>query len=254
MGFKHIIFEKDGGVAKLTLNRPPLNILNIEMMNEMTSVFDSLQKETLKVLVLQANGKAFSAGVDVAEHTLEKVHEMITTFHKMFRVLNSVPALSLAAVNGPALGGGCELATFCDIVIASENAKFGQPEIKAGVFAPVAAIILPHLIGRNKALELLMTGETIDAKEAEKIRLINKCVPVAEFNATVEKFIDKIRGMSAPVLRFNKRAVDEAIYSSVMYGMERTEELYLKELMKLEDAQEGLQAFLEKRPPEWKDR
>lgn len=254
MEFKHILFEKKDGIARLTLNRPPLNILNIEMMNEIISVFNELQTENLKLLVIQSEGKAFCAGVDVSEHTAEKVHEMIPTFHKMFKLLNSVPGISLAVVNGVALGGGCELATFCDIVIASELSKFGQPEVKVGVLAPVAAIILPRLIGRNRAVEMLVTGEPIDGREAERIGLINKCFPADGFQDKAEEFISKLAGMSAPVLRFNKKAIDSALYSSVLYGIERIEEIYLKELMKAEDAHEGLRAFLEKRPPKWKDK
>ncbi|MBI4723005.1 MAG: enoyl-CoA hydratase/isomerase family protein [Candidatus Stahlbacteria bacterium] len=258
MEYKHILVDKRDGVVKITLNRPPLNILNIEMMNEMNTVFDGLQKETLKLLVIQGGAppqvKAFCAGVDVSEHTDDKVNEMMTTFHKMFKLLNSVPAVSIAVVNGVALGGGCELATFCDIVIASEIAKFGQPEIRVGVFAPVAAVILPHLIGRNRAIELLVTGNTIDGKEAERIGLINHCFAVDGFQNKVDEFISRIASMSASILQLTKRAVDKALYSSVVNSIEPIEELYLKELMNTEDVHEGLRAFLDKRIPKWSDR
>ena len=258
MEYKHILVDKTNGVAKITLNRPPLNILNIEMMNELNTVFDGLQKETLKLVVIQGGappqGKAFCAGVDVAEHTDDKVHEMMTTFHKMFKLLNSVPAVSMAIVNGVALGGGCELATSFDIVIASEIAKFGQPEIRVGVLAPVAAIILPHLIGRNRAIELLITGNTIDGREAERIGLINHCFAVDGFQNKVDEFISKIASMSATTLQLTKRAVDKALYSSAMNSIEPIEKIYLEELMTTDDAHEGLQAFLDKRPPKWRDK
>lgn len=254
MEYKHILVEKKEGVARVTLNRPPLNILNIEMMNELNSVFKELQKENLKLLVLQAQGKAFCAGVDVSEHIAERVHKMIATFHRMFNLLNSVPGISMAVVNGVALGGGCELATFCDIIIASELAKFGQPEIKVGVFAPIAAIILPRLIGRHRALELLATGDTIDGREAERIGLINKCFSADGFQDKVEEFISKITSMSAPVLRLSKKSVDRGLYSTVSYAIGQIEDIYLNELMKLEDANEGLMSFLEKRPPKWKNK
>jgi cyclohexa-1,5-dienecarbonyl-CoA hydratase len=254
MEFKNILFDKKEGIARLTLNRPPLNVLNIEMMNEINTALENLQTENLKLLVFQSQGKAFCAGVDVAEHTEEKVKEMIATFHKLFYLLNSVPAISMAIVDGVALGGGCELAIFCDIVIASERAKFGQPEIKVGVFAPVATVILPHLIGRNRTLEMLATGDPIDGKEAERIGLINKCFSIQDFDEKKKEFINKIASMSAPVLQIIKKATDKSLYLNAMQGIKEVETIYLNELMQLEDAHEGLQAFLEKRPPKWKDK
>jgi cyclohexa-1,5-dienecarbonyl-CoA hydratase len=254
MEYKNISLEIEDGVARLTLNRPPLNILNIEMMNEMNAVFEELKGETLKSLVIQAEGKAFCAGVDVGEHTAEKVHEMITTFHRMFRLLNAVPGISIGVVNGAALGGGCELSMFCDLVIASESSKFGQPEIKVGVIAPVAAVILPHLIGRNRALEMLATGDTIDGKEAERIGLINHCFPTEGFTDRAEEFIGRIANMSARIIRFTRDAVDKSFYSTVEGGIQTVEEIYLEALMKSEDAHEGLKAFMERRPPKWTDK
>ena len=137
--YKNIEYEQiDSGVT-ITLDRPPLNVLNIEMMEELSRALSVVQKEQPKFLLLRAKGKAFSAGVDVGDHTQEKAKHMITAFHKMFHILNHMSTPAIAAVQGACLGGGCELATFCDIVIASEDAKFGQPEVKVRVMAPVAA-------------------------------------------------------------------------------------------------------------------
>src|SRR4030043_994031 len=131
MAFKHIQVEWKDGVARLTLNRPPLNWLNIEMMAEFNAYLESLMKEkTLKLLVIQAVGKAFSVGVEVADHLGDLGPKMIETFHKMFRLMDSLNVPSIGVDNGAALGGGCELAIYCDMVIATEKAKFGQPEIQ----------------------------------------------------------------------------------------------------------------------------
>ena len=207
----------------------------------------------MRLVVIKGEGKAFSAGVDVKEHTADKVNEMITVFHRMFRLLNSLEHPTLAVVHGAALGGGCELATFCDMVIASEEATFGQPEIKVGVLPPIAAVIFPHLIGRNRALELVLKGEVIRAKEAERIGLINKVIPTENFHQNVNEFIDTLTSLSAPVLRLTKRAVDEGLYRSVDEAISIVESIYLDELMRTEDAHEGLNAFLEKRKPTWKN-
>ncbi|UCF78707.1 MAG: enoyl-CoA hydratase/isomerase family protein [Candidatus Eiseniibacteriota bacterium] len=252
---KHIAFEKKDNVATITLDRPPVNVLNIEMMREINDVLRGLRSDCeLKAVVFRANGKAFSAGVDVSEHTADKVQEMIEVFHEIFRLLNSIAAPSVAVVDGAALGGGCELATFCDIVLASEKAKFGQPEIKVGVFAPVASAIFPWLVGRNRALELLLTGESIDAREAERIGLINKALTVDEFDAKVSEFLGMLKEKSAVVLQIAKKSVDAGLYISVGAALGKIEEIYLNKLMKTEDATEGLKAFLEKRPPVWKNK
>jgi cyclohexa-1,5-dienecarbonyl-CoA hydratase len=252
---KYILFEEKEGVATLTLNRPPVNVLNIEMMEEINRILKELQSHTdVKVVVIKGEGKAFSAGVDVKDHTADKVHEMITVFHGMFRLLNSLEQPTLAVVHGATLGGGCELATFCDMVIASEEATFGQPEITVGVLPPVAAVIFPHLIQRNRALELVLTGDIVSAQEAERIGLINKVFPKEHFQENVQDFITKLSSLSAPVLRLTKKAVDVGLYASVDDALSNVESIYLDELMSLEDAHEGLNAFLEKRKPVWKNR
>jgi len=253
--FKHIVFERSDGLAKITLNQPPFNWMTIAMMREINSALESLLgDQEAKVLVLTGSGKAFSVGVDVADHTADKVEEMIKVFHGMFRLLQKLDIPTLAVLNGAALGGGCELAMACDMIIASERAKIGQPEIKVGVLAPVAAVLLPRLIGRQKALELLLTGEDIRAPEAERIGLINKAVPPEELEAATEEFIGKLTGLSAAILRLNKRAVYQSFGLSFADALDKVESLYLGDLMVTEDAHEGLAAFLEKKSPVWKNR
>jgi cyclohexa-1,5-dienecarbonyl-CoA hydratase len=232
-----------------------LNIIDIPLIEEMHSALARVHVAgDLKVLVIDHQGKAFSAGVSIKDHTPDKVGEMIEKFHGMFRLLNSLAIPSLALVDGMALGGGCELAVSCDMVFASDRATFGQPEIKVGVFPPVAAVLFPHLIGRNRALELLLTGDVIEAAEARAIGLVNKVIPAQSFREKTDEFIGKLTSLSGPVLRLTRRAVDRGLYLRVNEGISAVEQLYLGELMKTEDAREGLNAFLEKRKPIWKNK
>jgi len=253
--YRSILCAIESGVGRITLNLPPLNIIDIPMLGEIQSAITRIQLEKdVKVLVIDHQGKAFSAGVSIRDHTPDKVSEMIEKFHGLFRLLHSLALPTLALVDGMALGGGCELATFCDMVIASDRATFGQPEIKVGVFPPVAAVVFPHMIGRNRALELLLTGDVVDAAEAKALGLINKVFPTQEFRQRADEFIGKLTWLSAPVLKLTKRAVDRALDSSLREGLASVEELYLGELMQTEDAREGLNAYLEKRQPVWKNR
>jgi cyclohexa-1,5-dienecarbonyl-CoA hydratase len=241
------------GIATITLNRPPLNVLNIAMMKELNAALsDAVNHADLAAIVLQAEGKAFSAGVDVSDHTAEKVGEMIEQFHGLFRNLASTDALSIAVVNGAALGGGCELATFCDIVLASDRSKFGQPEVQVGVLPPVAACTFPTQIEIRKAIELNVMGMTVNATEAHRIGLVNQVYPADEFEQQVDRYLDAIRKLSRPVVRMAKRATVAAVREHVLDRLDQVERLYLDELMKLSDAHEGIAAFMEKRKPEWK--
>jgi len=254
MAFKHIQTELKEGVATLTLNRGPLNWLNIEMMGEINACFESLMKEThLKLLVIQASGKAFSVGVEVADHLGDLAPKMIETFHRMFRLMDALKVPSVAVVDGAALGGGCELALYCDMVIASERAKFGQPEIQVGVFPPIAALVLPRIIGRKKAMELILCGETISSQEALGLGLVNKVSPAASFADEVRAFIEKFTKLSGIVLRLTKEAALAGLNDDAGKGLDLIEEIYLSRLMKTRDAMEGLKAFCEKRKPAWQD-
>ena len=254
MAFKHIQTELKEGVATLTLNRPPVNVLNIEMMEEINTYFESLLKEkALKLLVIQAVGKAFSAGVDVGEHLGDLVYKMIEVFHRMFRLMDALKVPSIAVVNGSALGGGCELAVYCDMVMATEKAKFGQPEIQVGVFPPIAALVFPRMMGRKKALELVLSGDVISAQEALTLGMINKIVPEASLAEEVSRFVDKFKKLSGTVLKLTKEATLAGLNDDAEKGLKVIEKIYLDRLMKTHDAIEGLKAFIDKRKPTWKD-
>jgi cyclohexa-1,5-dienecarbonyl-CoA hydratase len=252
--FENISFAVSEGIARITLAREPLNILNIAMMEEICDALDALKSRTdLKVIIFDAEGKAFSAGVDVGEHTGDLVQKMIEVFHRMFRLLNEVGVTSVAVVDGKALGGGCELATFCDIVIASGRSKFGQPEIQVGVLPPIACVVWPKIMGRKKALELLLTGAVFGADEACRLGLVNKVVPPDNLKEESEKLIGALAALSAPVLKFTRRAANRDYEDQFSTQLKRVEEVYLEELMNTADANEGLKAFLEKRKPDWKN-
>ncbi|MFI5174811.1 MAG: enoyl-CoA hydratase/isomerase family protein [Terriglobia bacterium] len=239
------------GVGRLTLKRPPLNILNIAMLREMEHVVEEARRdETLRVLILAGKGKLFSAGVDVTDHTPDRVREMIPLFNRVCTGLATFPAPTLAAVHAAALGGGCELALSCDLVVASEEASFGQPEIRLASFAPVAALRLPALVGYRKAAEMLFTGEAISAGEAARMGLINLAIPPHEFEAGVEQLSKKLGSLSAAALRICKEAL--RVTDDRWSSLADMETLYLEKLMSTEDAQEGLAAFLQKRAPSWK--
>jgi cyclohexa-1,5-dienecarbonyl-CoA hydratase len=240
------------GIATVTLNRPPLNVLNIPMMAECNALLETLLADAaVAALVVRAQGKAFCAGVDVADHTADKMEEMIRQFHGIFRKLAATDALTIAAVQGAALGGGCELAGFCDVVLASDRAKFGQPEVQVGVFPPVAACTLPLQVGVKKAVELNVLGTIVDAQEAQRIGLVNQVFPADGFEVHVDRYLDAVRKLSRPVVRLAKRATVMRTRDEFLQHLEQAERLYLDELMKLSDAHEGTAAFLEKRAPRW---
>jgi cyclohexa-1,5-dienecarbonyl-CoA hydratase len=253
MNYQHIQTEAKDSMGIITLNREPLNVLNIAMMKEINQALDALREAKIKLLLFKATGKAFSAGVDVGEHLGDQVVEMIEVFHGIFRRLDALPAISIASVQGAALGGGCELALYCDLVIASEKAKFGQPEIQVGVFPPIAALIFPRIAGRKKALELVLSGETIGAQEALSLGMINKIVPVEALEEELGKFCGKFLGLSGLVLTLTKKAFNAGLMDPSAQGLKEVEKIYLQELMKTKDAEEGLKAFLEKRKPVWKE-
>lgn len=250
-----IRYASDGAVARITLARPPLNILTVPMMQELNAALEAAAGEpALRALVLAAEGKAFSAGVAVEDHVGDRVGPMLETFHRAFRLLDRLDCATIAVVHGAALGGGAELAAFCDLVIAGEGATIGQPEIRLGVFPPVAAWRYPRRVGEARAAQLLLTGETLRARDAERIGLVDRVVPDAELRAAAEAAIGLYASKSAAALRLAKRALREAAGRPFEQAIDALERLYLERLMATEDAHEGLQAFLEKRQPIWRHR
>ena len=249
-----VSWNSTAGIGTLTLDRAPLNIMNIVMLREMEDTLAAAaEDESLRVMLVRAEGNMFSAGVDVADHTAEKVAEMIPLVDRVCTALAGFPAPTLAAVHGHALGGGCEIALSCDLIVAAENAKFGQPEIKLATVAPVASMLLPGVIGYRRSAELLFTGEPVTASAAVKMGMITRAIPAEEFDTAVETLAGRLQALSAPTLRMCKRALRMGAQDG-MGSAAALERLYLDELMATQDAHEGLAAFMEKRRPDWKHR
>ncbi len=249
-----IIVEKADNLGKIIFNNGPLNILTIQMMEQINNALEGfLKDESLKAVIFAHNGKAFSAGVDIGDHMGDKAPKMIKQFHGIFRKLNKLKCPTIASVKGAALGGGCEIAIFCDIVLTSDKAKFGQPEIKVGVFPPIAVLAFPQIIGNKKAFELIMLGETIDAKEAQRLGISNHVFPIESYEQEFAKFIESLNTISTIILQYTKKAFNKALGIDFNTKLDEIEELYLKELMSTHDANEGLQAFIEKRSPNWQN-
>lgn len=252
--FKNIIYEKKNGVARITVNRPPLNVLNVETLQEMVKALEDVDEDaSIKVLVIRGSGqKAFSAGVEIEDHFPDKIEETLDSFHRVFHLLADINKPTVAAVHGFAFGGGCELAMACDIVFASEDAQFGQQEVKVGAIPTVATVLLPRIVGRKKALEMIFTGDIITAAEAKQIGLINDICPVGGLEEAVNSLLGKFKKKSPVVLQLIRMAILQGLNKDFKEALHGVTSIYLNNLIKTEDAVEGLNAFLEKREPRWK--
>ena len=252
--YQFIQCAEAAGVARITLARPPLNILTIAMMEEIASALAwAGTLPGLKAVLVEASGKAFSAGVDVEDHRGDRVKPMLEAFHRIFRRLHDLECVTVAAVQGAALGGGAELATFCDLVVAADTATLGQPEITVGVIAPIAVLHYPLRVGPQRALQLLLSGRVLGAAEALTIGLVDRVVPAAGLAAAVEAELARFTAQSAAILRLTKRALRETLGLPFHLGLGQLEDLYQYELMTTDDAEEGLRAFMERRRPLWSD-
>lgn len=252
--YEFLGYQSEAGVVRITLHRPPLNVLHIPMLQELDQALKVAAAEPgHHVLVLEAEGKLFSAGVDVADHVPEKVGSMIPLFDQACLALAQFPLPTIAVVQGHALGGGCELVICCDLALMADGARIGQPEIQLAALAPIAALRLPGMVGPRWAARMLLGGEPLAAAQAAEIGLVTAAVPETELQAEVQTWVDRFTALSGAALRHNKRALwlGSRAWSGPQLEMER---LYLDQLMATEDAQEGLQAFLEKRTPVWKNR
>jgi cyclohexa-1,5-dienecarbonyl-CoA hydratase len=252
MAFKNILLEKKEGAAKITINLPPLNILDIPTLEEMSQALAELREDDeVKVVAITGSGdKAFSAGVSVGDHLGDKLPKMVEVFHKLFVSLIEVDKPTIALVNGVALGGGCEVVAGCDMAVASDKAKLGQPEIKLGVYPPPASVLFPRIMGRQKAFELILSGDSISAKEAESIGLVTKAVPAAEFESACEEFIKRFTANSGLALTQARRALYRNFDLNFHEALEATG-VDATMVMAGENSVEGLSAFLEKRKPIW---
>ncbi|MBC8465868.1 enoyl-CoA hydratase/isomerase family protein [bacterium] len=255
MEYKFIRTETRDHRFDILINNPPMNILTGAVMQEIIQVLEAIKEDKqYRAVVFSGEGKAWSAGADVSEHLPGSFDQMLKVFGKLCELVRSFPIPTFAAVNGLCLGGGCELAAMCDFIIASEKAKFGQPEIKVGVFPPVALAHFAWKYGYCNAMEIILTGDVFDASRSEELGLVNHLVPVENFNENVDKFVSRFTSNSGAVLRSSKKAGLLSLAHTPLESAEFINEIYSKELMSTSDSVEGLNAFLERRKPEWKDK
>lgn len=253
--FQFLKLRVSGGVARITLNRPEHNLLNEAMLRELADGIAHVGgRDDVKLIVLDSAGKVFCGGIDIGEYTSQRVFQMLDAFHSVFAGMLEIGKPVICVVNGPAIGGGAELAAFGDLIVATPKARFAQPEITIGMFPPLASTILPYLVGPKVALELVLTGEAVNAERALELGLINRLVPEAQLEATVNDLIARISAHSGPVLAMAKRAILSGMGMSLRDGLKNSMNIFLNELYRLEDSQEGLRALVEKRKPNWKNR
>ncbi len=230
--FEFVKFRIENGVACLTLNRPDHNLLNEAMLREVADgIGFAGERDEIKLISIDSACKVFSGGVDIGEYTAQRVYQMLEAFHSAFAAM-----------------------PFGDLVIATPKARFAQPEITIGVFPPLASTILPFLVGPKRALEIILTGEAITAERALELGLVTRLVPEAKLEAAVDELVTRITAQSGPVLAMAKKAILGGMGLSLRDGLKKSMGIFLNELYRLEDSQEGLRALVEKRKPNWKNR
>ena len=248
-------FKVDGAVASVELRNPPLNVIDVPMMEELTQTLAELEtRSDVSVIRIGGSGKAFSAGVDVAAHTPEKVEEMLSKFHSIIRALVGTKKVTVAAVYGHCLGGAAELAMVCDMVYTTEDAQWGFPEIKLGCYPPVACTALAALVGQKRAAELILTGRTLSGGEAAEMGLATRAVAEGELSSVVDECVQHLQKLSSAALAVTKKAFYGWDSMHFDKGLARAEKIYFDDLMKTADAHEGVRAFMEKRQPKWEGR
>jgi cyclohexa-1,5-dienecarbonyl-CoA hydratase len=254
-GFKHIHVDTAQGVTRITLNRPPANVLSVEMMQELATAIESLEyQKDVKLVTLFGAGKYFSAGFELGDHLGDRAYLMLESFRRIFEAISKVDKPTLAVVAGPALGAGSILAAACDMALAAQSTKLGHPEIRGGVFNTVAAALLPRLVGRKRAFEILMMGASIGAADAERLGLVTRVVPDDKLDAEVAAIVQRFQEASAPVVQLTRRAITGGLDLPYDEAVSHAEDVYLNQLLNTYDVEEGLRAVAEKRRPAWKDR
>jgi cyclohexa-1,5-dienecarbonyl-CoA hydratase len=242
-------------LARITFTHPPLNVFDFQMMDELLETLKTLEpRREISTVILSGGERGFSAGVDVAVHTADQIQTMFQKFHGLMLALTRFPKITIAEVHGVCLGGGAELAMLCDMCFTTEKAKWGFPEITLGCYPPVACTALAALIGQKRAADLIFTGRTISGQDAAEWGLANEAHPENELQEVIEGTLDHLFKLSPAALAHAKKAFYAWDSIHLDKGLARAEKIYIEELMQTEDATEGIQAWLEKRQPEWKGR
>ncbi len=251
--FSTIRLELEPPLAHVTLNRPPVNVIDLTMMDELLAALERIEAlPEISTVIFAGSEKAFSAGVDVKAHVPERIHEMLSKFHSVIRAQSAAAKITIAAVRGSCLGGGAELALMCDLVYTAQEATWGFPEIRLACFPPVAAAALGQIVGQKRAAELIFTGRTFSGAEAAAMGLANAAVADAEVDSAVNEAGRRLAQLSPAALAMAKKAFYAWDAMHFDKGLARAEKTYLEELIQTEDAREGIQSFIEKRPAVWK--
>jgi cyclohexa-1,5-dienecarbonyl-CoA hydratase len=251
-----VAVEQNRRALSITWDRPPLNVLDIALLRELDQVLINCAADSsVDVVLLQGAGdRAFSAGVDIKDHTSAKVPEMLDAMHGVIRKLLALPQATIALVRGVCLGGGCELASSCDFIVAAEESTFATPEILVGCYPPVALARFSQLIGYHRAAEMILTGRRFSAGEAQAMGLINRVFAANELDDGVQALVDELLGKSGAVLRLTLKGLRELSLPGFDAALKRSEDIYCGDLLKTHDVEEGVKAFLEKRPAKWTHR
>jgi cyclohexa-1,5-dienecarbonyl-CoA hydratase len=248
--FNRIVVEVAIPAVRITLNNPPLNVIDRQMMGELLAALEQIEtRSEISAIVFGGSERAFSSGVDIAAHTPENVRDMLTAFHGVIRALVATNKLTIAAVRRHCLGGAAELALLCDIVYASPDSVWGFPEIKLACFPPVAATALASIVGQKLAAEMIFTGRTITGREASDAGLVNGLADDPE--TLVAECIARVAQLSPAAMALAKKAFYAWDSMHFHKGLARSEQVYLDELMKTDDAREGIKASMERRRPQW---
>ncbi len=254
---KYLSVQSEDRVTTISIQRPPLNIINLELIEELIDAINSARfQQDCKVLVLRSKlDNVFSAGADVKEHLPNQADMLISKFEKLISEIIAFPRPTIGVVNGKCLGGGMELALACDFVLADKNAVFGQPEISVGVFPPIATAIYWRLTGVRNTAKIVLTGKSFSAAEALSMALVSYIAnDEKELERIFQELVGDLKSKSTVVLEFAKRAMRDSLSLSLEGALSNSSRLYLNELMKTTDSVEGLTAFIEKRKPAWSDK
>ncbi len=252
---KYVHVDTAQGITRITLDRAPANVLSVEVMQELATAIESLEyQKDVKLVTFHGSGKYFSAGFELGDHLGDRAYLMLESFRRIFEALAKVDKPTLAVVAGPALGAGSILVAGCDMAIAGQSVKFGHPEIRGGVFNTVAAALLPRLVGRKRALELLLFGTSVTAADAERLGLITRAVPDERLDAELAAIVQRFQESSAPLMQLARKAIVGGLDLPYEEAVRHAEDVYLNQLLTTQDVEEGLRAVVEKRRPAWKDR
>lgn len=248
-----IKFSINNDIAIITLSKHPLNILNINDLNYLTELLNKFsQQENLKAIIIKSDQKIFSAGLNISEHNSSNIQQLLNSFNQLFIALFHIDIPTISIINNGCYGGGLELAIFCDFVFATNNAEFAFPEIELGCYPPLAMAFLSDIIGKKKALELILTGEKIDSKQALNFGLINNCFEENVLEQKVNQFIKDLTSKSLSVLKLTNKTFKKLHYPNFINKLTESTNIYINDLMILEDSNEGIKSFIEKRQPLWK--